>query len=649
MIRLLSRAIMLIGLLLIDPASSIARPPLSAYGELPGFETAAISRSGKYVAIIGTLNGKKQLMILEGATKPLRIIELDNFKVRDIEWAGDEYILIVISQTEALGFGFTADKAELTQILVHGISNNKTEWVFRKQKSIANTIIGRYGTRLLDGKWKGYFGGMSLDRDARGTSFELGDNSETVFQIDLEKMYDRQVDKQKPGANAYSDWLLDAQGSVAAKLNYQGDSGKWSIENGGGQSIADASNPNGEIGLIALGSDGATVIYYRSEGDNEAHSVYEVALAGGEPVRRFQNDSIDRWYIDPRSNQLLGYRKKSGTDQMVFFDPRLTKAATNIRRAFSKYHMRLEDWNQDFTKVVVSTSGNGDAGSWWLVDLTNMRAEQLGSEYPQVRIEDVGKMELISYTAQDGLKMDGVLTLPPGREAKNLPAIMLPHGGPAAHDDIRFDWWAQAFASSGYAVFQPNFRGSTNRGATFQKASEGEWGRKMQTDISDGMAELVKSGIIDPERVCIMGASYGGYAALAGVTLQQGLYRCAVSVAGISDLNLMYRDDVKISGRNKTLIRSLRSEIGKGRSLTEISPARLADQADAPILLIHGKDDTVVLYNQSQTMADALKDAGKPFEFLGLEGEDHWLSSADTRLKMLEASMSFIMRNNPPH
>lgn len=649
MIKLLSRAIMLIGLLLIDPASSIARPPLSAYGELPGFETAAISRSGKYVAIIGTLNGKKQLMILEGATKPLRIIELDNFKVRDIEWAGDEYILIVISQTEALGFGFTADKAELTQILVHGISNNKTEWVFRKQKSIANTIIGRYGTRLLDGKWKGYFGGMSLDRDARGTSFELGDNSETVFQIDLEKMYDRQVDKQKPGANAYSDWLLDGQGSVAAKLNYQGDSGKWSIENSGGQSIADASNPNGEIGLIALGSDGASVFYYRSEGDNEAHSVYEVALAGGESVRRFQNDSIDRWYIDPRSNQLLGYRKKSGADQMVFFDPRLTKAATNIRRAFSKYHMRLEDWNQDFTKVVVSTSGNGDAGSWWLVDLTNMRAEQLGSEYPQVRIEDVGKMELISYTAQDGLKMDGVLTLPPGREAKNLPAIMFPHGGPAAHDDIRFDWWAQAFAASGYAVFQPNFRGSTNRGATFQKASEGEWGRKMQTDISDGMAELVKSGIIDRKRVCIMGASYGGYAALAGVTLQQGLYRCAVSVAGISDLNLMYRDDVKISGRNKTLIRSLRSEIGKGRSLTEISPARLADQADAPILLIHGKDDTVVLYNQSQTMADALKDAGKPFEFLGLEGEDHWLSSADTRLKMLEASMSFIMRNNPPH
>tara|TARA_R110000868_G_scaffold125769_1_gene332041 strand:+ start:10162 stop:12111 length:1950 start_codon:yes stop_codon:yes gene_type:complete len=649
MIKLLSRAIMLIGLLLIDPAISIAQPPLSAYGKLPGFETAAISRSGKYVAIIGTLNGKKQLMILEGATKPLRIIELDNFKVRDIEWAGDEYILIVISQTEALGFGFTADKAELTQILVHGISNNKTEWVFRKQKSIANTIIGRYGTRLLDGKWKGYFGGMSLDRDARGTSFELGDNSETVFQIDLEKMYDRQVDKQKPGANAYSDWLLDAQGSVAAKLNYQGDSGKWSIENSGGQSIADASNPNGEIGLIALGSDGASVFYYRSEGDNEAHTVYEVALAGGESVRRFQNDSIDRWYIDPRSNQLLGYRKKSGADQMVFFDPRLTKAATNIRRAFSKYHMRLEDWNQDFTKVVVSTRGNGDAGSWWLVDLTNMRAEQLGSEYPQVRIEDVGKMEMISYTAQDGLKMDGVLTLPPGREAKNLPAIMLPHGGPAAHDDIRFDWWAQAFAASGYAVFQPNFRGSTNRGATFQKASEGEWGRKMQTDISDGMAELVKSGIIDPKRVCIMGASYGGYAALAGVTLQQGLYRCAVSVAGISDLNLMYRDDVKISGRNKTLIRSLRSEIGKGRSLTEISPARLADQADAPILLIHGKDDTVVLYNQSQTMADALKDAGKPFEFLGLEGEDHWLSSADTRLKMLEASMSFIMRNNPPH
>jgi dipeptidyl aminopeptidase/acylaminoacyl peptidase len=648
MVKLLSRFVICIGLLLIDPAISMAQPPLKAYGALPGFEMAAISTSGKYVAIVGTLNGKKQLMILQGADKPFRIIGLGDVKVRDIEWAGDDYILIVIGQTEALGFGFTADKAELTQILVHGLVNNQTEWIFRKQKGIANTIIGRYGTRLLDGKWKGYFGGMSFERDVRGTGFKFSDTRETVFQIDLEKMYDRQVDQQKPGSATYSDWLLDAQGAVAAKLNYQGETGKWEIENSDGQTIVEDSNPTGGVGMIALGSNAASVFYYRSEGENEAASIYELALAGGEPALRFEDDAIDRWYIDHRTNQLMGYRKKSGSDQMVFFDPRLTKAATNIRRAFSKYNMRLEDWNEDFTKVIVSTSGNGDAGSWWLVDLTTMRAEQLGSEYPLVRIEDVGTMKMISYTAQDGLEMDGVLTLPPGREAKNLPAIMLPHGGPSAHDEIRFDWWAQAFASRGYAVFQPNFRGSTNRTASFQKAGDGEWGRKMQTDISDGMAELVKRGIIDPDRVCIMGASYGGYAALAGVTLQQGLYRCAVSVAGVSDLNLMYRDDVKISGRNKTLMRSLQAEIGKGRSLTEVSPARFADQADAPILLIHGKDDTVVLYNQSLTMADALKDAGKPFEFLGLKGEDHWLSSAATRLEMLEASMSFMLRNNPP-
>src|SRR6202007_2715282 len=126
-----------------------------------------------------------------------------------------------------------------------------------------------------------------------------------------------------------------------------------------------------------------------------------------------------------------------------------------------------------------------------------------------------------------------------GREAKGLPLVVMPHGGPEAHDRPGFDWWAQAFASRGYAVFQPNFRGSDGSGDAFRDAGFGQWGRKMQTDISDGVAELARRGIVDPKLVCIVGASYGGYAALAGVTLQHGLYRCAVSYAGVANMDSM--------------------------------------------------------------------------------------------------------------
>jgi dipeptidyl aminopeptidase/acylaminoacyl peptidase len=151
-----------------------------------------------------------------------------------------------------------------------------------------------------------------------------------------------------------------------------------------------------------------------------------------------------------------------------------------------------------------------------------LRANGVGVERLAIEPEQVGPISTVAYTAADGLELDGILTLPPGREAKDLPLVMLPHGGPHAYDEVAFDWWAQAFASRGYAVFQPNFRGSTNRDDAFVRAGYGEWGRKMQSDISDGLQALADKGIVDPKRACIVGASYGGYAALAGVTLQQG-------------------------------------------------------------------------------------------------------------------------------
>jgi dipeptidyl aminopeptidase/acylaminoacyl peptidase len=257
-------------------------------------------------------------------------------------------------------------------------------------------------------------------------------------------------------------------------------------------------------------------------------------------------------------------------------------------------------------------------------------------------------MKMVGYAAADGLKMEGVLTLPPGRPAKALPAVILPHGGPRYHDTVGFDWIAQAFASRGYAVFQPNFRGSTGYGDEFERAGNGEWGRKMQTDISDGLAELVRQGLVDPKRVCIVGASYGGYAALAGVTLQHGLYRCAVAIAGISDVYRMVNDEVEESNSDPMLIRNLKQELGQGRDLKAVSPVRFADKVDVPVLLIHGKDDTVVHFSQSTAMAEALRHAGKPVEFVTLTAEDHWLSKGETRLQMLQSSVDFVMRNNPP-
>ncbi|MBW3559945.1 MAG: alpha/beta fold hydrolase, partial [Proteobacteria bacterium] len=216
-----------------------------------------------------------------------------------------------------------------------------------------------------------------------------------------------------------------------------------------------------------------------------------------------------------------------------------------------------------------------------------------------------------------------------------------------------FDWWSQALASRGYAVLQPQFRGSDGFGRKFVEAGYGQWGRKMQTDLSDGLRHLAAEGVIDPKRVCVMGASYGGYPALAGATLDPEVYRCAVSVAGISDLPLMLADDAKAAGSaNSSEVRYWTRFLGttfrKRGELEAVSPARQAHKAAGPILLIHGKDDTVVLYNQSTTMQRALQRAGKPVEFVTLPAEDHWLSRGATRLQMLQSAVAFVEKHNPP-
>jgi len=172
----------------------------------------------------------------------------------------------------------------------------------------------------------------------------------------------------------------------------------------------------------------------------------------------------------------------------------------------------------------------------------------------------------------------------------------------------------------------------------------------MQTDLSDGVAELARQGVIDPKRVCIVGASYGGYAALAGVTLQQGVYRCAVSFGGVSDLRRMVSYSRNRGGRSvlRYWTRYMGAEDIGDPVLAKYSPAAQAAQASAPVLLIHGKDDTVVPVEQSQVMAEALRRSGKPVELVVQNNADHWLSLGDTRLQMLKSTMAFVERHNPP-
>jgi dipeptidyl aminopeptidase/acylaminoacyl peptidase len=243
-----------------------------------------------------------------------------------------------------------------------------------------------------------------------------------------------------------------------------------------------------------------------------------------------------------------------------------------------------------------------------------------------------------------------VLTLPPGSDGKRLPLVVIPHGGPIGiYDHVGFDYWAQAFATRGYAVFQPNYRGSGGYGPVLRQAGLGQWGHRMLTDISDGVMALAKAGTIDSTRVCIAGASYGGYAALASVTLMSGVYRCAVSVSGVTDVGALMENfgdsSDKAEGRYAQAL--FGAAFSGAAAVADISPLRHADKASAPILLIHGKDDTRVPFVHSLSMDVALTKAGKPVTFIPLEGEDHFWSHESTRVQILTDSVAFVQKYNP--
>ena len=334
------------------------------------------------------------------------------------------------------------------------------------------------------------------------------------------------------------------------------------------------------------------------------------------------------------------------------FEPSAAARVRGTLKAFPNESVDLASWSQDFAKIIVFTSGSGDSGTYWLVDIPTGDAKPLGYSYPSVEADDVGTIQVVDWKPADGLELHGVLSLPAGRPGKALPLVVMPHGGPEARDYPVFDWWAQAFASRGYAVFQPNFRGSAGYGSAFRNAGFGQWGRKMQSDISDGVAELARRGVIDPKRACIVGGSYGGYAALAGVTLQNGLYRCAVSVAGVSDPAGMISESQFQSGDDNISERYWKTFMGVNyryaAEMEPFSPLKQAARADAPILLIHGADDTVVPIEQSRGMAKALRAAGKPVELLEMATADHWLLLEDTRGAMVTRSVAFVEKYNPP-
>ena len=631
---------------------SVARaaPPLEDYGKLPGIDFVTLSPSGERYAFVATVDNDRRLIVMNSKSEVLEQFSVGKVKVNSVWWAGDDHVLVRTSATIAMGMEFVRQKSEQSTVIVVNPTTHKSFAVFgdARQNKVAHTVRGDYGTAQIGGHWYGYFGGYGFDTSGMAPDLKATKEGliyESLYRVDLDSgEFTLIVDD----GGKTEDWLIRPTGDVAASMRFNYTSGLWSAVSAapGAPQLAAGRYPDLFGAILGFGHDPSKVLVGVSDADGE--KILELPLAGGPAIATYDREATGDPWFDRVSRLWIGSKSENGPS---LFDASRAAKARGAIKAFPNYNASLMSYSTNFEKMVVFTEGGDDSGTYWMVDTVSRGASEIGHAYPSVRAADVGAISWVDYKAADGLAMRGVLTLPPGRAAKNLPLVVMPHGGPQAHDYLQFDYWAQAFASRGYAVFQPNFRGSDGYGQAFLDAGHGQWGRKMQTDVSDGVAELARQGIIDPKRACIVGWSYGGYAALAGVTIQQKLYKCAVSIGGVSDLAAHYRYIAAGSGTDITA-RQWKVDLGlassQGNRLEDVSPIRLAARADAPILLIHGKDDTVVQASQSEDMEKALLGAGKSVKKIILPGADHWLLREETRVAMVRESVNFVLANNPP-
>jgi acetyl esterase/lipase len=638
--RLAGWLVVLTGGLLTSWAPARAAAPVEVYGKLPALDLMRLSPSGDRIAFVAVDGESRKLFIRKVNGDALLVSTIGTSKVRDLEWAGEDYLLIIATFTMKFGNGMLdkwtySTRAEPSTILIANLKTGAITRVFEHEKS--ENFLGEavdLGVRQIGGRWCDFVETYNL---------RFG---YYIYRVDLETGASSMLSHFE---GADYDYLIGADGEIAARARYDEPTRTWTLYAGdqGRRVVMERKSNLDTIGMAGFGRTPGSVLIEETGADKDSFNEIPIA-EGASPTPLFEGETLGDYLHDPVTHLLLGATLSRGQGA-VLFDPAQQRHVDAVLKAFPGLQVRLESYSADFSRMVVLTEGGDDPGTHWLVDMASGKAQDLMSAYP-IEAKDVAPTRLFRYQASDGLALEGVLTLPPGSPGKGLPLVVIPHGGPLdVYDHVGFDFWAQAFASRGYAVLQPNYRGSGGYGAAFRQAGFGQWGHRMLTDISDGVAALASTGLVDSSRVCIVGASYGGYAALASVTLMKGVYRCAVSVSGVTDVGVaMLReggDSDSAGGRYSQA--KFGASFAAAPEMAQISPLRHAADASAPILLIHGKDDTVVPFVHSLSMNAALNKAGKPVVFVALEGEDHFWSHESTRVQILSTSVSFVEKYNP--
>lgn len=628
--------------------SGLGAPNLEAYGTLPRVSQMVVSPNGERIAYWNTESDDKDYIVIYSLKEKgfVNLFRVDEIDPRYMEFAGNDHLLLVATRhvdSRQYAHNFDAGTA-----YVYDIVNNKARPLVRLGEAIGRErlvypaqTIGNIVGPSKDGREVyigAYIGDSDLDSSPRYSLLRVKKHGEGRPRIAIK------------GNSDVIDYFLDADDNPLARVERNHRNNAHTVRSYDGRNWKKLYQYKAEIAthsFLGLTRDYESLVFLRS--DEEQLQYYTLSLADGTVgtlAGQGVEKSIARVLYDEQQ-VIIGVQYAGLSPSYRMFDAELDKRVQKILSALPDHAVYLSSWSPDLQHILVLAEGPKFAGDYILAS-DGQPLAWLAAMRPGIAREDFSPQEVIQVTARDGFVIPTILTLPRAKieSPTSIPTVMLPHGGPASQDSLGFDYMAQALAARGYLVVQPQFRGSSGFGKKHLTEGFGEWGRKMQDDLTDSLDYLVKEGLTDPERICIVGASYGGYAALAGAAFTPELYKCALSIAGISHLPRMLKEDKSRYGRDHEVLRYLERSILDGEfdsdSLEEISPYFAADQVRIPVLLMHGEDDTIVNFDQSKIMYRALEKAGKDVELVKLKNEDHYLREGSTRLQALQAMVAFV-------
>jgi len=619
-------------------AKAEAPLPVEAFSRLPNLQDAQLSPDGQRLAVLMPLNGKVALVILpvehDSGIKP-QVATASDWEITNFFWKDNHQVLVFLTQTD---FVVGTQPVATSHLLKFDIDTQK----------------------LLD---------MSQPRTSQLAHNNSGDSHKVIYSF--------QLISSEPND---PDHILVSTGREAAQLNINNlslekvftapsEMGSWFVDPTGhvraGTGYREGVLTKGTVSFYALNAAGSLERFQTKEPFNGIR--FEILGLAQDPnhlvvLSDHETGRLAAYEYDPATKQYLktlasddkydvgGPLRWNGklvgvlAPRTVFFDPDGAALQQLVDKALPDGRAIIRGMTPDrhFALVQVEAADKPTV----LYKLTLGEKKKLafiGSSYPELEGHALASVKKVQYQTRDGQPIEAILTMPAGA-SKPIAFVVMPHGGPSAHDSAVFDYWTQFLASRGYGVLQPNFRGSTGYGEAHLRAGYGQWAGVMQNDVDDGTKWLINQHLADPARICIVGASYGGYSALVAATSRPDLYRCAAAYAPVTDVGDLVSRIELFNWKDANL-----PVLGNAdRSSAEISPARQAAKAAMPILLFHGEQDYTVPVDHSRKMEAALKAAGKTVDAVYYKGENHYLSLASTRQDVLSRLDAFLAHNIGP-